>query len=188
MKKLFYVLLFLLSLFTVSCSHHGGTGVPDSIPIIGGVIKETGGHVESAERLVTMAKPESNNTGKKLLDAASKEHQAALDLLDEADEQLRQAEEERQQVETKYGKLADELATVKAGWGYRLQQFVKKMVWLIVGMLALHYIGGAIALALPGGSLIGTGLSIASRVVNPLGWASTIFDNLHFRGKTPSSV
>jgi hypothetical protein len=178
--------ILLATVVLGGCAAGPGTGVPDSIPLIGGTVYKAQAHVDSAERLVKAAEPESNITGKKLLEAASAEHGAAGVELKIAETQLATAEAERTRVEKKYGIVADELTKVKAGWGYRLQVLVARLFWIIVILVGLHYIGGAAALFIPGP--FGAGLSVISRLVNPGAWASTIFDNLHFRGKTPSAT
>lgn len=138
----------------VGCQNEDPSKVPDSTPAVGSSIDQSKSHVNSAEALVTRAKPESNKTGQALLDAASGEHGEAVKQLDIAKTELAKVSAERADLVKITDSLLGDLNKAKNTWGYKLGQFVNKIIWMIVGFFALHlllsvggfFIGGPVGL------------------------------------------
>ncbi len=181
-------LLPFLALFAFACA--SAPKVPDTVPEVGSSIESAKAHVESAEALVTRAVPEANPTGKSLLAAANAEQAKAIDDLDSTKQELVQVKAEREKVAaqvkaiTAYrDDLENQLHTVKSGWGYRFQQFVLRMFWLIVSLTALHFVLGIVALFVSGPA--GNVIAKIGAFVNPFAWFQTLRDNHYFNKKCP---
>lgn len=155
--------------------------VPNSTPAVGSSINKAEAHTESADRLVVAAKPESNDTGKKLLTAASDEHTATLLSLKQAEHDLDQVQSERDQLDRSNSDLTLQLTKIKSQWGYRLQVWVTRFVWILVGLIVAHFVLGAAGLFVtgPAGAIMAT----LGAVVNPFSWFQTARDNIHFRSQ-----
>jgi len=187
--------LWLLSIivFLAGCAGGGSVRVdpvPDSLPEVGTGIAKTQAHVESAERLTKQAVPHANVTGQALLGGVSAEHGKAIESLAEAEAALAASELERGKLEEQAQDLAEEvenrnreIAKVKGGWGYRLQQFVARLFWLLVALTVGHFVLGAVAPFVAGPA--GAFLAKAGVLLNPFAWFQSARDNFFFRKKAP---
>lgn len=143
-------LILMMVLACIGCAHKYASDVPDSTPAVGSAIDKSKSHVESADALVQKAKPESNTTGKALLDVATDEHGKAIGELDKANVELTSVKKERGQLVEINGKLEDENALVKGGWGYRLQRFISWCWFWIKVYIAAYFLINLAAPFIPG--------------------------------------
>lgn len=164
---------------------------PNSIPAVGSSIDKGKAHVDTAEALVQKAKPESSKTGKALLDVASDEHKKADTELDRAKGELAQVQKERDSLIQKGNALEDtvkardkELASVKSGWGYKLQQFVTHLFVIFAVLIGVHFLAGVLSLVPAFAPAAGV-LAIVGRVCNPVAWFQAVVDHVHFKRMCP---
>jgi hypothetical protein len=166
-----------LGLTMFGCESGGKVpSVPDSLPAVGTSVEKTGAHVESAERLTVAAKPQSNPVGKALLDQVSKEHELALESVDDSKGQLLSANAERTKLEGIVVEQGRTITRIESGWGYKLQVWVTatlRTIEIILGSaLFIHFACGTAAMFTPLGAA--TKLGKVAALVNPLGWFQAI--------------
>lgn len=177
--------LLILPLFGCENSNKP-SGVGDSIPVIGSSLDMTGAYVQSAKSLVVSAKPETNAAGKKILDAATVQHDLALDKIKEGKSETAQAEKERDAVEKKYSDSQAETARVKATYGYRIEVGLKWAFWLVMAGIIFHVVGGIAASFIPGP--IGIFLNWSAALINPLAIFQKIKDTLVFKAQLKNAT
>lgn len=173
-------LLFLL----VGCPAWRAATPPDSLPAVGSGVERVGAHIESAERLNKAAKPVAGDRARPLLDAQSEEHSAAAVALGDTRKALAQSTKEREQLAEANVELARENQTIKAGWGYRLQLLVKRLLVTLAVVAGLHFVAGIAALFVPG--VGGAMLAKVALLLNPFAWFQSARDNYYFRVKAPA--
>jgi hypothetical protein len=163
-------------------AHH--TSVPDSIPAVGGALERTDAHVQSADRLVDAAKPESNSMGKALLQQAQAEHAAAEQAIDEAKAETANVAQERDKLEDMVAQRDKRITEVTSGWGYRFQVWVTRLLWTLVAIVSLHFVLGIAGLFIAGP--FGGIIAKAGVLLNPMAWFQSARDNYYFRKQAPT--
>ena len=181
------VLLIVAGMLLGGCAGSVGSGIPNSLPAVGSGIERTGVHVESAERLNRAAKPLAGPTARPLMDQVSEEHGAAKAAIAETKVELRAANEQRTILEDTNRQQANRIIRVESGWGYRLQLWVNRFAWGLLGASVLHVALGGAALFVPGRA--GAVLAKLGVATNPFAWFQSIRDNYWFRVKaTPTPL
>jgi len=146
---------------------------PDPSPIqptlpLGSALAKAEAYTDAARQNVGAAQPHADPTGKAHLSSADHQLAAALEQLaaanaaleDTREQLLRQAEQLREERE-RYQDLY-------RGWACWIGRWILRVFWIIVGLLLLHFVGGFVALLVPGP--IGAMLAWVSHLANPLGW------------------
>lgn len=177
------ILVLTVVLAFSGCARQDGSEVLNFLPTVYSPLASAQAHVNSADALVVKAMPESSKTGQALLSSASKEHGSANADIDTVKTDLAKVASERDQLDKDNAGLVAENAKIKSGWGYRLQMFVLKLFWAIVGLVFLHF-----ALGIAGFFIAGPVGSILAKVgafLNPFTWFQTVRDNAWFNYKKP---
>jgi hypothetical protein len=173
------VAFMLLCVLLAGCGPLNPNAVHNTIPAVGNNVNQAESHVKSADGLVARARPESNKTGQSLLDATREELAGAVSALEAAQKDLFTVQQERDSLKKSADQYQVKADKLEHSWGYRVQVWVTRAFWLLMVLLGVHYIGGLVALFVPGP--IGATLSVVSAVVNPAAWFQTIRDNIYFR-------
>lgn len=144
--------------------------------------------IESAQGQGKAVKPHADDTGKAILDSQGETLTQARAHARSATTQLSSAQGDIIKLKQMNTELKASYADIYDSVGYTIERWVKRFfMWLCI-FWAVWFAAGIGALFIPGG--FGFGLSSLVRLTSilvPLGsWFTTLFDNLHFRGKTPS--
>lgn len=133
-------------------------------------IDKAGSFVTSAEAAVTAAKPHADAVGGADLALASTAHKSALSSLDQAKVDLAKVQEAYRIAHDMLVKSQAQYTALLHSWGHVLQVWVEWAFWVLVVLVAIHFICIALTYALP--PAYAPIAALVGKIVNPLGWTT----------------
>lgn len=154
----------------------------DLVQTTGNAIAQNQAYTTAAKNDVKSAKPHADEVGKAHLSSATTNLDNALDKSDEAQRQLAEEQKAKAAIAKQRDDEQRERLALQNSWGHKAQVWITRFLILIAIAAALHFIGGWVAVFLPGP--IGAGLSLVSLLVWPPAWNQAARDNVFFRRKS----
>lgn len=185
MRSSVYILGAVVCLLALAgCAVHASP-VHNTVPAVGSSIDKAHTHVTSAENAVQHAKPHADATGKAILDIATDEHGQANKELAQAQAELVSVQKERDTLVSQASNLSARVAKDEHGWGFRLQQFVNRLIVILLVLAGLHFVLGAASVLLPiifPAAIVAVPiLKLVGGVVNPAAWYQYGVDHVHLK-------
>lgn len=147
---------------------------PDPAAVVaptGTDIDKAGAYTDSAESAVQAAVPHTDAAGKEDLGLASSAHKSVTGSLGRAKADLMVIQNTLTSEQRMNDGLQNQVNSLEASWGHKLQVWVTWAFWILVALVAVHLIAGALAIFVPAWAPIA---GLISKIVNPLGWTTWV--------------
>jgi ABC-type multidrug transport system fused ATPase/permease subunit len=133
----------------------------------GTAINQASAYTDSAESAVQAAVPHADAAGQADLGLASSAHKSVKTSLGSALADLNIVQAALTAEQAQVSSLTNQVTTLTNSWGHKLQVWVTLLFWVLVVLVAVHFVFGALAIFVPTYAPV---FALISKIVNPLGW------------------